>query len=207
MKPAPDNIQRKYLESLEDLGFKLKEHEIRFVEGDWDAPTLGAWGLGWEVWLDGLEITQFTYFQQAGGIELPVTPVEITYGLERIAMALQNVPTMFDIQWNDTCTWGDVYRENEVEFSKYNFEEADTNLLHTLFDSFESEARALLEKGLTLPGYDFATKCSHVFNVLEARGAISISERANMIARVRALASQAAKCYLARNSEKTEAEK
>ncbi len=201
MKPAPDDIQRKYLESLEDLGFKLKEHEIRFVEGDWDAPTLGAWGLGWEVWLDGLEITQFTYFQQAGGIELPVIPVEITYGLERLAMALQDVPSMFDIQWNDERTWGDVYRENEIEFSKYNFEEADTKLLHMLFDSFEAEARGLLEKGLVLPGYDFATKCSHVFNVLEARGAISISERANMIARVRALASQAAKCYMEKNAE------
>jgi glycyl-tRNA synthetase alpha chain len=207
MKPAPADIQRTYLESLEDLGFKLREHEIRFVEGDWDAPTLGAWGLGWEVWLDGLEITQFTYFQQAGGIELPVVPVEITYGLERIAMALQDVPSMFDIQWNDECTWGDVYRENEIEFSRYNFEEADTKLLHTLFDSFEAEARDLLEKGLILPSYDFTTKCSHVFNVLEARGAISISERANMIARVRVLASQAATTYLAQSSKKTGTEK
>ena len=201
MKPAPDTIQRKYLESLEDLGFKLKEHEIRFVEGDWDAPTLGAWGLGWEVWLDGLEITQFTYFQQAGGIDLPVTPVEITYGLDRVAMALQDVPSMFEMKWNDELTWGDVYRQNEIEFSKYNFETADTKLLHMLFDKFEAEAQRCLKQGLVLPGYDYATKCSHVFNVLEARGAISISERAKMIARVRALASQAAQSYLEKNTE------
>ncbi len=201
MKPAPSEIQRIYLESLEYLGIKLKEHEIRFVEGDWESPTLGAWGLGWEIWLDGLEITQFTYFQQAGGIELEVTPVEITYGLERIALALQGISSVLDIKWNDRLTWRDVYQQNEVEFSKYNFEYANPAFLLTLFNGYEKEAKELLNKGLVFPGYDCAIKCSHIFNLLEARGAISISERAKMIGRVRSLANQVAELYLKQNAE------
>jgi glycyl-tRNA synthetase alpha chain len=196
MKPAPDDIQRVYLESLEDLGFKLNEHEIRFVEDDWESPTLGAWGIGWQVWLDGLEITQFTYFQQAGGINLEVIPVEITYGLERIATFLQDVNSIFDLKWNEELTWGDVYRENEVEFSKYNFEFSNPQMLLSLFNQYEAEAQNLFQHGLVLPGYDYTIKCSHAFNLLEARGAISVSERAKMIGRVRRLANQAAELYL-----------
>ena len=201
MKPAPADIQQLYLESLEHLGVKLKEHEVRFVEDDWESPTLGAWGLGWEVWLDGLEVTQFTYFQQAGGVDLEITPVEITYGLERITMVLQEVASVFDVMWNSTMTWSDVYRQNEIEYSKYNFESAPSDLLLSLFNSFEKESRRLLEDGLVYPGYDYAVKCSHIFNLLEARGIISISERAKYIGRVRALANQAAELYLGRTDE------
>ena len=201
MKPAPSDIQQIYLESLECLGVKLKEHEVRFVEDDWESPTLGAWGLGWEVWLDGLEVTQFTYFQQAGGVDLQIIPVEITYGLERITMILQEVSSVFDVKWNNTLTWGDVYRQNEVEYSKYNFESAPPDLLLSLFNSYEDEAKRLLEEGLVYPGYDHAIKCSHIFNLLEARGTISISERAKYIGRVRALANQAAELYLRKNDE------
>ncbi len=207
MQPAPDDIQRFFLESLECVGFKLKEHEVRFVEGDWDAPTLGAWGLGWEVWLDGLEIIQFTYFQQAGGLELEEIPVELSYGLERIAMLLQGVESVLDLKWNNKLTWGDVYRQNEIEFSKYNFSAADTRLLVSLFNQYEAEAVRLFEKGLPLPGYDYTIKCSHIFNVLEARGAISISERVKMIARVRALASQVAQLCRQKISEQSVSEK
>jgi glycyl-tRNA synthetase alpha chain len=201
MKPAPADIQQLYLESLEYLGVKLKEHEVRFVEDDWESPTLGAWGLGWEVWLDGLEVTQFTYFQQAGGVDLEITPVEITYGLERITMVLQDVASVFDVMWNNTMTWSDVYRQNEIEYSKYNFESAPPDLLLSLFNSFEKESQRLLEEGLVYPGYDYAVKCSHIFNLLEARGIISISERAKYIGRVRSLANQAAKLYLGRKDE------
>lgn len=201
MKPSPKDIQKIYLDSLEHLGIKLKEHEVRFVEGDWEAPTLGAWGLGWEVWLDGLEITQFTYFQQAGGIDLSVIPVEITYGLERIAMSIQDVSSIFDLKWNNELTWGDVYRQSEIEFSEYNFEQADPERLNSMFNEFETEAKRAFDKGLVLPGYDYTIKCSNIFNLLEARGAISISERAKMIGRVRTLANHAAKLYLEKNSE------
>ena len=204
LKPAPSDIQRIYLESLEHVGIKLKENEIRFVEGDWESPTLGAWGLGWEVWLNGLEITQFTYFQQAGGIDLKVIPVEITYGLERITMGLQDVTSVFELKWNEDLTWGDVYRQNEIEFSKYNFELANSEFLVTQFNALENEAKNLLKNGLVYPGYDCTIKCSHIFNLLEARGAISISERAKMIGRVRALASQAAELYLKKESENTD---
>ncbi len=200
-KPSPKDIQKTYLQSLEFLGLKLKEHEIRFVEDDWESPTLGAWGLGWEVWLDGLEITQFTYFQQAGGIDLEMIPVEITYGLERITMILQDVPSVFDLMWNNTLTWGDVYRQNEIEYSRYNFESAPPEMLTTLFNSYEKEAVRLFEEGLVYPGYDHAVKCSHLFNLLEARGVISISERAKYIGRVRALANKAAELYLRGASE------
>lgn len=199
MKPSPENIQKLYLESLQNLGFKLNEHEIRFVEGDWEAPTLGAWGLGWEVWLDGLEITQFTYFQQVGGIDLEVIPVEITYGMERLVVFLQEKPSIFDVDWNSKISWGDMYRDSEIEFSKYNFEIADPEVLVRFFKQYEKEAQRSYDVGLVLPGYDYTIKCSHIFNILDARGAISISERANMIARVRSLASRAAALYLERD--------
>lgn len=201
IKPAPTEIQRIYLESLELLGFKLSDHEVRFVEDDWESPTLGAWGIGWEVWLDGLEITQFTYFQQAGGIDLQLVPVEITYGLERICMNLQGVCSIFDLKWNENLTWGDIYRENEIEFSKYNFENANQKILVSLFNEYEQEAQNLFKNGLVYPGYDYAIKCSNVFNLLEARGAISISERAKMITRVRALANHAAELYVKKYNE------
>jgi len=203
MKPAPNDIQQVYLQSLEHLGIKLREHEIRFVEDDWESPTLGAWGLGWEVWLDGLEVTQFTYFQQAGGVDLQVIPVEITYGLERITMVLQGVQSVFDVKWNNALTWGYVYRQNEIEYSKYNFETAPVDTLVSLFVTYEKEANRLFDEGLVYPGYDNTVKCSHLFNMLEARGAISISERAKYIGRVRTLANKAAKLYLDKNNEQT----
>jgi glycyl-tRNA synthetase alpha chain len=199
MKPAPKDIQKYYLQSLESLGLKLTEHEVRFVEGDWEAPTLGAWGLGWEVWLDGSEITQFTYFQQVGGVDLKITPVEITYGLERIATIIQEVPSIYDIKWNKDITWGDILRKREIQFSAYNFEIADPKFLKSVFVLYEEEAQRALDKGSVLPGYDYCVKCSNIFNILEARGTISISERAKMIGRVRALANQAARLYIEQN--------
>jgi|UniRef100_A0A7V3PSV5 glycyl-tRNA synthetase alpha chain len=196
LKPAPDDVQNRYLKSLEAIGIDLKKNDIRFTEDDWESPTLGAWGLGWQVELNGIEITQFTYFQQCGSIDLKVIPVEITYGLERIAMFIQDVHSIFEVRWNDQLTWGDVYRQNEEEFSRYNFEEADVELHRLLFDRFEAEAQRLLKLGLVYPGYDCVIKCSHFFNMLEARGAISVSERQNYIARVRRLARLAAIAYL-----------
>ncbi len=196
IKPSPDNIQELYLESLKALGIDPLEHDIRFVEDDWESPTLGAWGLGWEVWLDGMEITQFTYFQQVGGFECRPVTVELTYGLERITMYLQEVENVFDIKWNEHFTYRDIHFQGEVEYSRYNFELADVGLLRKLFDEFEREGKRLLEEGLALPGYDMVMKCSHVFNLLDARGAISPVERANYIARVRALAKRAAETWL-----------
>lgn len=198
LKPAPADIQDLYLKSLEAIGIDLKKNDIRFTEDDWESPTLGAWGLGWQVELNGIEISQFTYFQQCGSIDLKVIPVELTYGLERIAMFVQNVDSIFAVKWNDTLTWGDVYRQNEEEFSKFNFEEADVVLYREMFDKFESEAQRLLKLGLVYPGYDHVIKCSHYFNLLEARGAISVSERQNYIARVRRLARLTATTYLAK---------
>lgn len=198
LKPAPADIQDLYLKSLEAIGIDLAKNDIRFTEDDWESPTLGAWGLGWQVELNGIEISQFTYFQQCGSIDLKVIPVELTYGLERIAMFVQNVNSIFDVKWNDTLTWGDVYRQNEEEFSKFNFEEADVALYREMFDRFESEAQRLLKLGLVYPGYDHVIKCSHFFNLLEARGAISVSERQNYIARVRRLARLTATTYLAK---------
>ena len=198
LKPAPADIQDLYLKSLEAIGIDLKKNDIRFTEDDWESPTLGAWGLGWQVELNGIEISQFTYFQQCGSIDLKVIPVELTYGLERIAMFVQNVNSIFDVKWNDSLTWGDVYRQNEEEFSKFNFEEADVALYREMFDRFESEAQRLLKLGLVYPGYDHVIKCSHFFNLLEARGAISVSERQNYIARVRRLARLTATTYLAK---------
>lgn len=196
LKPAPADVQDRYLKSLEEISIDLKKNDIRFSEDDWESPTLGAWGLGWQVELNGIEITQFTYFQQCGSIDLKLIPVELTYGLERIAMFIQRVDSIFEVHWNEHLTWGDVYRQNEEEFSKFNFEEADVELNRLLFDHFESEAQRLLKLGLVYPGYDCVVKCSHFFNLLEARGAISVSERQNYIARVRRLARLAAITYL-----------
>lgn len=196
IKPSPANIQDQYLKSLFHLGINPRQHDIRFVEDDWESPTLGASGLGWEVWCDGLEITQFTYFQQMGGFELEPISVELTYGLERIAMFLQGVENIFDLKWAPGVTYGRIRRRNEYEFSKYNFEEAPVDQYLALFSQFEKEANVLTQKGLVYPAYDFALKCSHIFNVLDARGAISVSERANYIARVRNLTKNCAKLYL-----------
>ena len=197
LKPSPDNIQELYLESLKVLGIDPKEHDIRFVEDDWESPTLGAWGLGWEVWLDGMEITQFTYFQQAGGIDLKPVSGEITYGLERITMYLQGVESVYDIQWNKDITYRDVYHQNEVQYSKHNFEVADTDMLFNLFDTYEKECLRLNEADLPVPAYDYCLKCSHTFNLLDARNAISVTERTGYIGRVRNLAKHCAENFLA----------
>ncbi len=205
LKPSPDNVQDLYLKSLEAFGLNLMEHDIRFVEDDWESPTLGAWGLGWEVWLDGMEITQFTYFQQIGSIDVFPVSVEITYGLERIAMYLQEVDNVYDLKWNEDTTYGMVHLQDEIEFSKYNFEAAGTGLLRDLFDKFESEAHKLVHMGLVRPAYDQCLKCSHTFNLLEARGAISVSERTAYIGRVRKIARAVAKKYNEQITERKEA--
>lgn len=199
MKPSPANIQDLYLQSLLHLGLDLKEHDVRFVEDNWESPTLGAWGLGWEVWLNGMEVTQFTYFQQVGGLEcFPVTG-EITYGLERIAMYLQGVNSIYDLVWTKgpqgTMTYGDVFHQNEVEMSQYNFNEANTDFLHQAFDTFESECQKLVDKQLPLPAYELVMKASHTFNLLDARKAVSVTERQRFILRVRTLARLVAQCY------------
>ncbi|MDR3349355.1 MAG: glycine--tRNA ligase subunit alpha [Acidaminococcales bacterium] len=196
MKPSPLDIQQLYLSSLEELGIAAKDHDIRFVEDNWEAPTLGAWGLGWEVWLDGMEITQFTYFQQVGGLDVKPVTVEITYGLERLAMYIQGKDNVYDLQWVGGVTYGDIFRQNEYEQSLYNFERSNAALLFKLFDCYEEEAVRIIAEGLVLPGYDYALKCSHVFNLLAARGAIGISERTAFIGRVRNLARAAAAAYL-----------
>ncbi len=201
MKPSPLNIQELYLDSLRVLGIDPLEHDIRFVEDDWESPTLGAWGLGWEVWLDGMEITQFTYFQQCGGIDLNPISVEITYGIERICMYLQDVENVYDLKWVGDVTYGDVFKENELEFSTHNFEQADVGLHLDMFSRFEEECARLCELELALPAYDYCLKCSHVFNVLDARGAISVAERQKYIGMVRNLARLCAEKYLARREE------
>jgi len=195
LKPSPEDIQDLYLDSLRALGINLKQHDVRFVEDDWESPSLGASGLGWEVWLDGMEITQFTYFQEVGS--LPCKPVlgEITYGLERLAMYLQERENVFDLVWTPGVTYGDVYHQNEVEQSKYNFELANTEMLLQHFGQYEAEAKHLIDEQCVLPAYEMVLKCSHTFNLLEARGAISVTERAAYIARVRALARLVAKAY------------
>ena len=177
LKPTPDNIQDIYLDSLKVIGIDPSIHDIRFVEDNWEAPTLGAWGVGWEVWLDGMEITQFTYFQQVGGIALEVESGEITIGLERIAMYIQNVDSVYDIMWNENVKYGEIFHTAEYENSVYSFDYADVEMLETLFGLYENEAQRCIEKSLTLPAYDYVLKCSHTFNVLDARGAISVSER------------------------------
>ncbi len=196
LKPSPTNIQDLYLDSLAKLGIDPRKHDIRFIQDDWESPTLGAWGLGWEVRLDGMEITQFTYFQEIGGIELNPITVEITYGTERIAMYLQHVSNVFDLAWTDALTYGDIHHRTEVQFSTYNFEEADVSMLSDTFQAFEAESQRLIEKGLVLPAYDYCIKTSHLFNLLDARGAISVAERTGYIARVRALARQCAEGYI-----------
>ena len=201
MKPSPDNIQELYLQSLAKLGINEKEHDIRFVEDNWESPTLGAWGLGWEVWLDGMEITQFTYFQQVGSVDVKPVASEITYGLERIAMYIQEKENVYDIDWNGTYTYGDVFHQNEFEQSTYNFELADTALLFDLFDKYEKEAVRVIELGYVHPAYDYVLKCSHTFNLLDSRGAISVSERTAFISRVRNLARLCAQCYLKQREE------
>lgn len=193
LKPSPDDAQELYLNSLERIGIDLKAHDIRFVEDDWESPTLGAWGLGWEVWLDGMEITQFTYFQQVGGVDVKPVSVELTYGLERISMYLQNVESVYDLKWNDTVTYGEMFQHDEKQFSKYNFELSDPALYAMLFDKLEEEAEKLLDEELVLPAYNTVLKCSHYFNMLDARGAISVSERTKYIARVRKLAGRCAR--------------
>jgi len=196
LKPSPDDIQDQYLDSLRALGIDTAEHDIRFVEDDWESPTLGAWGLGWEVWLDGMEVTQFTYFQEVGSLACKPVLGEITYGLERLAMYLQGVENVFDLVWTPGVTYGDVYHQNEVEQSKYNFEAADAKWLLGLFGDCEREAKRLMAAGLALPAYEMVMRCSHTFNLLDARGAISVTERAAYIGRVRALARAVAQAYL-----------
>jgi glycyl-tRNA synthetase alpha chain len=196
LKPSPLNVQKLYLQSMKVLGIDPLEHDIRFVEDDWESPTLGASGLGWEVWLDGMEITQFTYFQLAGSVELSPVSVELTYGLERIAMYLQRVDNVYDLKWNDTVTYGHVHHRQEVEQSTYNFEKADVDMLLKLFSMYEAESGRSIEAGLVLPAYEYCLKCSHTFNLLDARGAISVTERTGYIARIRNLARACAEGYL-----------
>ena len=195
LKPSPEDAQDVYLKSLEYLGIKLENHDIRFVEDNWESPTLGAWGVGWEFWLDGMEVTQFTYFQQAGGIDVKPVALELTYGLERIAMYLQEKDSVFDIQWNDKVKYGEIYLQNEIEQSKYNFEYSTPEILFSLFDLYTKEVDNCLDHELVLPAYDFVLKCSHTFNLLDARGVISKDERTNFINRIRRMAEKTAKLY------------
>ncbi len=196
LKPSPENSQDLYLNSLSAMGIDLEKHDVRFVEDNWESPTLGAAGVGWEVWLDGMEITQFTYFQQVGGLEVKPVVLEITYGLERIAMYLQNKDSVFDIDWNNNLKYGDIYLQNEIEQSKYNFEYSNPKRLFEQFDLASDEANSCMEHGIVLPAYDWVLKCSHTFNLLDARGVISKDERINYINRVRTLAAKVAKLYV-----------
>ncbi len=196
IKPSPNDIQEIYLDSLRALGIKPEDHDIRFVEDNWESPTLGAWGVGWEVWLDGMEITQFTYFQQCGGIDCRPVSIEITYGLERLAMYLQEVEAITKIQWNDNINYGDIFLQSEVEQCTYNFEASDADLLFKLFALYEQEAQQLINRGLVFPGLDYVLKCSHSFNLLDARGVIAVAERTRYIGRIRNLAREVANLYL-----------
>ncbi len=195
IKPSPDNIQELYLESLKELGIDPLKHDIRFVEDNWENPTFGAWGLGWEVWLDGMEITQFTYFQQVGGLDCSPISVELTYGIERLASYIQDKDNVFDLVWVDGFTYGDIFHQQEYEHSKYTFEVSDSKMLFTLFNTYENEAKRAMKENLVYPTYDYILKCSHTFNLLDARGAISVTERANYITRVRNMAKQCAQLY------------
>lgn len=201
LKPSPLEVQEIYIGSLRALGIDPLDHDIRFVEDDWESPTLGASGLGWEVWLDGMEITQFTYFQQAGGIKLEPISVEITYGLERIAMFLQGKENVFELIWTDGITYGEIHKLGEYELSKYNFELADVEMLFDVFNKFEKESMRLIMEGLTTPAYEYCLKCSHIFNILDARGSISVAERAQYIERIRTLARNCAHNYLRQREE------
>ncbi|MCL2253773.1 MAG: glycine--tRNA ligase subunit alpha [Lachnospiraceae bacterium] len=196
MKPSPDNIIDLYLNSLTELGIELEKHDIRFVEDNWESPTLGASGLGWEVWLDGMEITQFTYFQKVGMFECRPVPSEITYGLERIAMYLQDVDDVYEVKWNENVTYGEIFKKQEFENSKYSFETSNSDILFELFNQYEAEAQRLIDEELVIPSYDFVLKCSHSFNVLDAGGAISVTERVRFIARIRTLAHKVAELYI-----------
>jgi len=207
IKPSPDDIQSTYLKSLKKLDIDPLHHDIKFIEDDWESPTLGAWGVGWEVRLDGMEISQFTYFQQMGGLDLRPIPVELTYGLERIGMCLQGVDNVFDLRWNDTVKYKDVQYEAEVQFSKYNFEEIDTDTQLDLFAIYEDEAKRLLKKGLYLPAYDYVLKCSHTLNLLDARGALGVGEREQFIKKTRHLANQCAHLYLEKVKKEEEEKK
>ncbi len=197
LKPSPENIQELYLKSLEVLGIDMSRHDVRFVEDNWESPTLGAWGLGWEVWLDGMEVTQFTYFQQCGGLDCSPVSGEITYGLERLAMFIDNKDNVYDLPWVGDLTYGDVFHHNEVEYSTYNFEVADIDMLLQLFDMYEKEAMRTVSAGLVMPAYDYVLKCSHTFNLLDARGAISVTERTHYISRVRNMSRECAEAYVA----------
>jgi len=197
IKPSPDNIQDIYLDSLRVLGIHPEDHDIRFVEDNWESPTLGAWGVGWEVWLDGMEVTQFTYFQQCGGIDCRPVSIEITYGLERLAMYLQNVDAIKKIQWNEKIQYGDIFWQGEIEQCTYNFEASNPEMLLNLFSLYEQEAKQLIEKGLVLPSLEYVLKCSHSFNLLDARGVIAVTERTRYIGRIRNLAREVAHLYLA----------
>ena len=201
IKPSPEDIVDTYLKSLEAVGIDLLKHDVRFVEDNWESPTLGAWGLGWEVWLDGMEITQFTYFQQCGGFDLKPVSVEITYGLERLSIFIQKVNSVFDIKWTGNIKYGDVHHQGEVEHSKYNFELADVKMLFSMFFEFEKEAKRCIEEELVLPAYDYVLKCSHTFDLLDARGAISVAERTGYIARIRDLAKRCADRYIKQREE------
>jgi glycyl-tRNA synthetase alpha chain len=201
LKPAPENVLPLYIESLIAIGIDPSKHDIRVLEDDWESPTLGAAGLGWEVWLDGMEITQFTYFQQAGGLELDPISAEITYGLERICMYIQKVDDIMDIEWGDGIRWGELFRQAEREFSAFHFEQADVALYFDIFERYQREALRMIEAGLILPAYDYVVKCSHVFNILDARGAISVSERTSYIARIRDLARRTAESYVDQRRE------
>ena len=202
LMPSPDDVLDLYFDSLRAIGIEPADHDMRLVEDDWESPTLGAWGLGWEVWLNGMECTQFTYFQQVGGFETQPVPAEITYGLERLAMYIQGVDSVYDLIWSvapdgQTFTYGDVFLENERQYSKHNFELADTEMLYRLFDTYEAECARLLDGGVVLPAYDYVLKCSHTFNLLDARGAIAVTERVNFILRVRTLAKACCEAYVA----------
>jgi len=200
IKPSPLEIQDAYLDSLRSLGIEPAKHDVRFVEDNWESPTLGAWGTGWEVWAEGMEVTQFTYFQECGGFPCKPVAVELTYGLERIAMFIQKVDNIFDIQWTKDVKYGDIYLPQEREHSKYNFEAADVETVTALFQSYEKEAQRLLEQELVLPAYDYVLKCSHAFNILDARGAVSVTERMAYILRIRKLARRCAKVYVERTA-------
>ncbi len=201
LKPSPPDVQQLYLDSMKVLGVDPLEHDIRFVEDDWESPTLGASGLGWEVWLDGMEVTQFTYFQVTGSVEVNPVPVELTYGLERICMYLQGVDNVYDLKWNDEITYRDVYHSQEVEQSTYNFEIADVDMLFDLFKKYEKEAHKIVKKGLVIPAYEFGLKCSHTFNLLDARGAISVTERTGYIKRIRDIARACSRAYIDQRKE------
>jgi len=207
LMPSPDDVLDQYFGSLQSIGIASAKHDVRLVEDDWESPTLGAWGLGWEVWLDGMEVTQFTYFQQVGGFDCHPVPAEITYGLERLAMYIQGVDSVFDIVWcvdpdGARYTYGDVFLENEKQYSRHNFELADIDMLYAFFDMYEAECKRLLQGGVVLPAYDYVLKCSHAFNLLDARGAIAVTERVGFVLRVRALAKSCCELYVRQLKDK-----